>query len=31
MMRRFNVSGEVKINFNQIKRIGTDVILVELN
>ncbi len=31
MMKRFNSAGEVKISFNQIKRIGTDVILVELN
>lgn len=31
MMRRFNQMGEVKISFKQIKRIGTDVILVELN
>ena len=30
MMKRFNQGGEVKISFNQIKRIGTDVILVEL-
>ena len=30
MMRRFNASGEVKVTFEQIKRIGTDVILVEL-
>ena len=30
MMKRFNTTGEVKINFNQIKRIGTDVILVEI-
>ncbi len=31
MMKRFSAGGEVKINFNQIKRIGTDVILVEIN
>ena len=31
MMRRLNPIGEVKITFKQIKRIGTDVILVELN
>lgn len=31
MLRRLNPVGEVKINFKQIKRIGTDVILVELN
>jgi len=31
MMKRFNVAGEVKVSFKQIKRIGTDVILVELN
>ena len=31
MMRRFNSIGETRINFSQIKRIGTDVILVELN
>ena len=30
MMRRIG-TGEYKITFNQIKRIGTDVILVELN
>ena len=30
MMKRFNTGGEVKINFSQIKRIGTDVILVEI-
>ena len=30
MMRRFN-NGEYKVSFKQIKRIGTDVILVELN
>ena len=30
MMKRFNQVGEVKINFSQIKRIGTDVILVEM-
>ena len=31
MMRRFSSAGETKIKFSQIKRIGTDVILVELN
>lgn len=31
MLRRLNPVGEVKISFKQIKRIGTDVILVELN
>lgn len=31
MMRRFNGTGETKVSFKQIKRIGTDVILVELN
>ena len=31
MMKRFNSNGEVKVSFKQIKRIGTDVILVELN
>ncbi len=31
MMKRFSSGGETKINFSQIKRIGTDVILVELN
>lgn len=31
MMKRFNANGEVKINFSQIKRIGTDVILVEIS
>ena len=31
MMKRFNATGEVKINFSQIKRIGTDVILVEIS
>lgn len=31
MMKRFSQCGEVKISFNQIKRIGTDVILVELS
>ena len=31
MMKRFNAGSEVKINFNQIKRIGTDVILVEIS
>lgn len=31
MMKRFSQGGEVKISFNQIKRIGTDVILVELS
>jgi YlmC/YmxH family sporulation protein len=31
IMKRFNQQGEVKITFKQIKRIGTDVILVELN
>ena len=30
MMKRFNTAGEVKVSFKQIKRIGTDVILVEL-
>ncbi len=31
MMKRFSAGGETKISFSQIKRIGTDVILVELN
>ena len=31
MMKRFNSGNEIKITFKQIKRIGTDVILVELN
>lgn len=31
MMRRLNGNNEVKVSFKQIKRIGTDVILVELN
>lgn len=30
MMKRFNNSSETKISFNQIKTIGSDVILVDL-
>ena len=31
MMKRFTTGGETRVSFSQIKRIGTDVILVELN
>ena len=31
MMKRFNSGNETKITFKQIKRIGSDVILVELS